>query len=237
MHHYSQARDVQEDRDFITAWLFLAAAARSCAPLSFRASSAGRVSPTENRRGLRPASVVALRPALPSAKRKRPIRQPSRSAAKCVAQNELGEDADAGTRDQGRHHRLTIIHAQRTRRSHARGFAVLDEAPRLGRHRMAVADAAVLREADRSQCKGDDASKRHAGGGGFRGWRGKNRRGRRRGRHHGPAPQAFAGGPQRAGHPTRRWKLREHGDHYSRARRQAPGLTPTMPVNTRVRWL
>src|SRR5258708_10759536 len=69
MHHYSQARDVQEDRDFITAWLFLAAAARSCAPLSFRASSAGRVSPTENRRGLRPASVVALRPALPNKQR------------------------------------------------------------------------------------------------------------------------------------------------------------------------
>jgi hypothetical protein len=57
----------------------------------------------------------------------------------------------------------------------------------------------------------------------------------------------LAGGGATGGHLTNllgRWKLCENArvergldDRYSRARRQAPGLKPTMPVNTRVRWL
>jgi len=46
------------------------------------------------------------------------------------------------------YYRVPVIHAQRTGRPHGRGFASLGEAPSLRRHRVAVADAAVLREVE-----------------------------------------------------------------------------------------
>jgi hypothetical protein len=83
-----------------------------------------------------------------SSRWERPIRQQSLqpTGGECLAQNEFGQDAEAGSGNQGRHHGVTIIHAQRTRRPHRCGFAVFGKAPRLGRRRIAVADAAVLRE-------------------------------------------------------------------------------------------
>jgi hypothetical protein len=78
----------------------------------------------------------------------RPIGQQSFQPAggECIAQNEFGQDADTGPGNQGRQHRVTIIHPQRTRWPHRRGFAVLGEAPSLRRYRVAVPDAAMLGE-------------------------------------------------------------------------------------------
>jgi hypothetical protein len=80
--------------------------------------------------------------------RERPIRQQSLQTAgsESVTQDELWQDADAGPANQGRQHRVTIIHPQRTRWPHRRGFAVLGEAPSLRRYRVAVPDAAMLGE-------------------------------------------------------------------------------------------
>src|SRR5262249_15537182 len=84
------------------------------------------------------------------AKRERPIWQYSLQPARGerLAQNEFRQNAEPDAGAQGRHHRVAIVDAQRTRRPYGRGFAVLGKAPSLGRHRIAVANAAVLREVE-----------------------------------------------------------------------------------------
>src|ERR1700730_13027243 len=84
------------------------------------------------------------------AKWERPIRQQSLepTGGEGLAQNEFGQNAEPGSGDQGRHHRVAIVDAQWTRWPHGGGLTVFGKAPSLGRRRIAVANAAVLREVE-----------------------------------------------------------------------------------------
>jgi hypothetical protein len=69
---------------------------------------------------------------------------------KRVAYDEFRQDAEPCSRDQGGQHRVPVVHALAPGRPHGSGFAALaGEAPRVGRDRIGVADAVVLRELER----------------------------------------------------------------------------------------
>jgi hypothetical protein len=86
-----------------------------------------------------------------SAKRDGPIRQQSlkQIGLECFAQEKFRQNTEAGACNQRRHHRITIVHAKRTRGPLAGRLAPLREAPDLRGHGVAVANAAVLCEVER----------------------------------------------------------------------------------------
>src|ERR1700742_1929769 len=78
--------------------------------------------------------------------RQRPVRYNSLEPAglQRLAQEELRQHAQSRARDQGRHHRVAVVDAQRSRGPHAGGLLSLAETPYLAVGGEAVADAAML---------------------------------------------------------------------------------------------